>query len=179
MRTGKGIRTVPRGAGYHSIAMPTSAPRTHLVRAWVAWWVVCAAQWLLLVDNAKPQELAVGAVVAAVAATGAVLVRRERQRLFGVPVRWLPRLSRSVAGLVTDLAPLAVALVRRRREATGLVEVPYAGDGVHRVLTQAFGSLTPNTIVVAVDEERQVLLAHQLMRTADVESRALPLGREP
>ena len=34
-----------------------------------------------------------------------------------------------------------------------------------RALAEAVGSLTPNTIVIGVDEERNLILGHQLRRS--------------
>jgi multisubunit Na+/H+ antiporter MnhE subunit len=163
--------------------------RAGAARAWGAWWIVSAALWLALVDRVQLDELAVGAVVAACAATGAVLVRSQRTVLLAPRAGWLAPAWRPVLGLVADLAPLARALWRRgilrRAERGRLVEVPFAAFGedgrqtAYRVLTEALGSLAPNTVVVDADEERRVLVVHQLVATDDVRRRACPLAGEP
>ena len=142
------------------------------LRAWISWWLLCAALWLLLVDRTPPAELLAGAGVAAIGATAAVLVRARREVLLRPRARWLLRAWRPVLGIAGDLVPLARVLVTRgilRRDGRGaLTEVPYAHvgsgpeDTAHRAVTEALGSLAPNTIVVDVDHERGVLLAHQL-----------------
>jgi hypothetical protein len=58
-----------------------------MVRGWLAWWTLSAGLWLALVDNTAVAELAAGAVAAAVAATGAVAVRRDSPRR--PPPGWL------------------------------------------------------------------------------------------
>src|SRR3954465_14950878 len=137
------------------------------VRSWVVWWALCAALWLLLVDRTPTAELLAGAGVAAAGATVAVLIRGRRLVLLSPSPRWLPALVRPLAGLVGDLVPLTRVLVaqaqaRRRGGARGtLTGLRYdaAGDPTHRTLTEALGSLAPNTIVVDVDERRGVLAA--------------------
>ena len=84
--------------------------------------------------------------------------------------------------MVTDLIPLVRALPRRGRGE--LIEVPFAPVGddpettAFRVLTEALGSTAPNTVVVEVDRDRRVLLAHQLVPSAQPQRDAAPLGRE-
>jgi multisubunit Na+/H+ antiporter MnhE subunit len=127
-----------------------------------------------------------GAVIAAVGATGAVLVRRQRRLLLRPRAAWLGAAWRPLLRLFTDLVPLVRVLVTRgilRRPAPGrLVEVPYAhhgddgDDAAHRAFTQALGSLAPNTIVVEIDPDRGVLVAHQLQPADDAASAATPLG---
>jgi multisubunit Na+/H+ antiporter MnhE subunit len=161
-------------------------PRRGVAVAWLAWWVVLAALYLLLVDTTLLPELVAGAVIAAVGATGAVLVRGQRHLLLRPRARWLRGTWRPLAGLVTDLVPLARVLVThgvlRRPSPSRLVEVPYdhtaddPEDAAHRALTQALGSLAPNTVVVDIDDERGVLLAHQLGPREDAARAATPLG---
>jgi multisubunit Na+/H+ antiporter MnhE subunit len=154
------------------------------VRSWAIWWALCAALWLLLVDRIHADELLTGAGVAAGGATVAVLVRRERLTILRPPPRWTRGVLRPVAGMVADLVPLVRVLVTRgllRRDDAGpLIELPYPGadDPAHRTLTATLGSLAPNTIVVDVDEERRILVAHQLRPTGDAARDALPLGAD-
>ena len=154
------------------------------VRAWAVWWVLLAALWLALVDNTPLSELVAGAVAAAIAATGAVLVRGQRRVVTRPDPRWLGRVWRPLARLAADIRALVAALPRRGA-GSALTEVPYAAVGeepreaAHRVLTQALGSLGPNTIVVDVDQERGTMLVHQLVPTPDPAADAQPLGDRP
>jgi multisubunit Na+/H+ antiporter MnhE subunit len=155
------------------------------VRAWLIWWALLAALWLALVDTVVVPELVVGAIAAAIAATGAVIVRGQRQLLLRPRLAWVRCAGGPLRRMVTDLVPLARALwrrgVRRRDERGAMAELPYAAVAVdpeaatHRVFTQALGSLAPNTLVVGVDADRRVLLVHQLVPTADPAAEAKPL----
>jgi hypothetical protein len=115
-----------------------------------------------------------------------VLVRQQRARVLRPRARWLLAAWRPLLGLFKDVVPLVRALAARgvlRRPGSGaLVEIAFdAGDGederdaAYRVLTQALGTLAPNTIVVDLDEQRGVLLAHQLVPTSDPRAQAAPL----
>ncbi len=144
-----------------------------LVRAWLVWWALCAALWLALVDRVPLAELVTGAVVAAIAATGAVLVRRQRPVLTRIRAAWAPRALRALAGLAGDLPLLAAVLWRRgvlrRAEHGTLVESPFASterrdpeQAGDRVAAEAIGSLAPAGVVVDVDVDRAVIVEHRL-----------------
>jgi multisubunit Na+/H+ antiporter MnhE subunit len=166
---------------------PRDPPRhPGVVRAWLVWWALLTALWLALVDTVVVPELVAGAVGAAIAATGAVLVRGRRQVLLRPRAAWLPGALREIARFGPDLVPLATALwrrgVRRADEHGRLLEVPYgavADDdpeaAAHRALTEAVGSIAPNTVVVDIDRERRVVLVHELVATSDPAARAKPL----
>lgn len=158
-------------------------------RAFVSWWVLCAALWLLLVDRTPTDELLVGAGVALAAAGAATAVRSQRVGVGRARLRWAPALLRQSVGLVTDLWPLTRALVvrgilRRPAPAGTVSVVPYTRvtdapeDLAHRALTETLGSLAPNTIVVAIDRDRRLLVAHQLEPTDDVAAQASPLPED-
>ena len=155
-----------------------------LLGVWLTWWAILAALYLLIDDSVLLPELVVGAFAAAVGATGATLVHRERVVLMRGEARWLGVLARQLPGLIGDLWPLARVLVERgvlRRGASATVEIPFDAttdgprDTARRAATEALGTLTPNTIVVRIDTDRGVVVAHQLSPTDDPARRATPL----
>jgi multisubunit Na+/H+ antiporter MnhE subunit len=139
-------------------------------RAWGAWWVLLAALYLLLADNVVLPELVVGAVAAAVGATGAVLCRSQRRELLRPRPRWLLAAWRPLLGIFTDLLPLGRTLIARGSGDLVRVPVTVPADGGEQAafvaFTEALGSLAPNTIVVDLDREQGVLIVHQLAPTA-------------
>jgi len=170
-----------------AVPEPSPARQRHpgAVRAWLVWWLLLAALWLALVDTVVTPELVTGGVAAAVAATGAVIVRGQRRLLLRPRAAWLRAAGRPLRGTVTDLGPLVRVLWRRgiRREPGSgeLIELPYGAvadepeAAAHRVLTQTLGSLAPNSVVVAIDRDRRTVLVHQLAPTADpAAARPLP-----
>jgi multisubunit Na+/H+ antiporter MnhE subunit len=173
---GQEQQSTPRGGG----------GRAGAVRAFAAWWVLCAALWLALVDRTTLDEMMTGVVAATLGATAAVLVRQERQVVVRPRARWLAPAWRPLLGLVGDLWPVSRALVLRgilRRPQTGETRAfpfPATGDDPHdaayRVLTAGLGSLAPNTIVLEIDTEEGVLHAHQLVPSSDPASDAMPLA---
>jgi hypothetical protein len=128
--------------------------------------VLLAALYLLLADAVVVPELVVGAVAAAIGATGAVLVRGQRQELLRPRARWLRAAGRPALGVFTDLVPLARTLVTRRSGQLHRVPVTIPGDGGEAAafvaFTEVLGSLAPNTVVVHVEREESTLLVHRL-----------------
>jgi hypothetical protein len=165
----------PRGGG----------GRAGAVRAWLVWWVLGAALWVALFDRVPLSVLVSGAIAAALGATGAVLVRRQRRIVTRPRARWLRPALRATVRLVTDLPPAGRALWSRgirRRPVTGTVHVlPFAATSMDpeqaalRVFTATLGSLGANTIVIDIDTDAGTLHAHQLV-TSDPAGAALPLG---
>jgi len=97
-------------------ATPSSRERSRhpgAARAWLVWWVLLMALWLALVDTVLAPELVAGAVCAAIAATGAVIVRQQRRLLLRPRPGWIRYAGRPLARAITDFGPLARALWRR------------------------------------------------------------------
>lgn len=143
--------------------------------AWSAGWLFAAALYLLLIDTTDLPELIVGAGAAAIAATGFELAREQRT-VGGLraQLHWLRRIHRPLGKVPSDIAVLTALAFRqlvRPRNANGAFRaVPFrCGDDDaletgRRALAESLGSFAPNTIIVGVDAERELLLGHQLRR---------------
>lgn len=140
---------------------------------WIAWWVVLAVLWLLLVDKLKGSELIAGALAAAVGATFSTLVRARSPHSFRLRARWMLGLWRLPPQAALDVGVLAAALWRHlilRRSVSGAFRaVPFRATGedaeatARRATTAGAVSFTPNTYVLDVDRERGFILVHQLV----------------
>jgi hypothetical protein len=138
-------------------------------------WVVSAALYLLLIDNTQLPELLVGAGAAVLAAAGLELAREQEVVGRRGRLAWLARLHRPLLTIPQDIATvswLAVRALVHRPPSQGVFRVvPFACFGEDReprgrlALAEAAGSLAPNTFVVGIDEERGLILAHQLRPT--------------
>jgi hypothetical protein len=154
-----------------------------LLRRAVAWstgWVIAAALYLLLIDITDLPELIVGIGAAALAATGLELAREQQIVAENLLGRWFRHVYRPLVKVPSDIWRVSLAAVRqlvRRDAACGEFRAaPFrAGeeerlDAGRAALAQSFGSFAPNTIVVGVDRERELVLGHQLRRTGGDES---------
>jgi hypothetical protein len=138
---------------------------TRRVVAWTIGWVLAASLYLLLIDITDLPELIVGAGAAVLAATALELARE--QGIVGESIRW-----RWLLRLYRPLMKVPVRAVADRRPHHGSFRaLPFASGGKpqlatgRRALAEALGSLAPNTFVVGIDEDRELILAHQLRRT--------------
>jgi multisubunit Na+/H+ antiporter MnhE subunit len=135
---------------------------------------VAAAFYLLLIDTTDLPELYAGGIVAVLATLAFWLSREQGFPEVRVLPGWLRGGWRLAVRVPLDIAAVCVAAVRqvRRREHTrgGFRTVAFNCDddeslaAGRRALAEALGSLPPNTIVIGVDEQRGLLLAHQLDR---------------
>jgi multisubunit Na+/H+ antiporter MnhE subunit len=140
---------------------------------WLAWWVLLMSLWVALDDSLQSDELLVGAGAAALAALAAELAAHQAGVRFAIRPAWLVqafRLPGQVAqDTVTVFAALARALVTRQPPTGAFRELPvrYGDDtplGVtRRVLLTGAESLAPNTFVLGLDAERDVMVVHQLV----------------
>jgi multisubunit Na+/H+ antiporter MnhE subunit len=159
--------------------------RLRVLLAWSAAWVFSAALYLLLIDTTDTPELILGAVAAAIAATGLELAREQRLAGETIRGRWLARLYRpflNAPGDIRRVSLAALAQLAAPRPARGefrTLRFPTRSDHQRedgrRALAQSFGSFAPNTIIIGVDPERELILAHQLERTAGADA-IDPLG---
>jgi hypothetical protein len=143
--------------------------------AWSVGFVFAGALYLLLIDITDLPELIVGAGAAVIAATGFELAREQRT-VGGLRahLRWVKRVHRPLVNVPSDIAAVSVLAVRqlfRPRGVNGVFRtVPFRcrdEDGLEtgrRALAESLGSFAPNTIIIGVDAERELLLGHQLRR---------------
>lgn len=147
---------------------------------WWVGWILSGALYLLLIDTTDLPELIVGAGAASLAATAFLLAREQYLAAETVRAEWLNSLYRPFIKVPTDVAMVSwvalAQLVDRRRTRGAFRAVPFrCGDDEaleigRRGLAESLGSFAPNTIIIGVDHERELLLGHQLRRTGGTEA---------
>lgn len=143
----------------------------------ILFWLLCFGLlfglWLALVGGTTWNQQIGGLIAAALAATGAEIVRRQGLLSYRVPSSLLGSLPRKTWEVLREFvllqAVLLCALVTRRAP-RGTFEVhsrQTGGDTPRGRGLRAFagwaGSLAPNTVVVDVDREDGLLLEHHLV----------------
>jgi hypothetical protein len=147
---------------------------------WSVAWVFSAALYLLLIDTRQLPELLVGAGAATLAATGAELAREQGIVGEGLRLRWLVRAYRPFLRAPADIFTVSLAALRQllhpHRTVGAFRAVPFRciedeqlESGRH-ALAESLGSFAPNTIIVGVDREREMILGHQLKPSGGRES---------
>jgi hypothetical protein len=129
--------------------------------------------YLALVDTRQHPELVLGSVVAAAAASAALGVRSSRPLRGLLDPSVLRVVLRAAPGFVTESAMILGFLVARlagRAPRGRFRTAPFRAGGngrrdvARRALSEAVGSLGPNTIVIGIDRDRDLILVHQLVR---------------
>jgi hypothetical protein len=153
---------------------------TRRASVWLAGWLLAAGLYLLLIDTTDLPELIVGAAIATLAATAFGLAREQYLAAETVRLAWLGRMYRPLAQTPSDIVALvgaALVQLRHPRRTHGVFRaVPFAcGDNEareigRRALAESLGSFAPNTIIIGVDPERELLLGHQLRRRGGSEA---------
>jgi hypothetical protein len=152
-----------------------SRPRLFLRRAaaWSAGWAFAGALYLLLIDITSLPEVIVGCGAATIAATGFELAR-EQQTAGGLTarLRWLARVYKPLMKAPSDIAIVSLVALRqlvKPKPVNGTFRaVPFHCGPGHDVetgrqaLAESFGSFAPNTIIVGVDADADLILGHQL-----------------
>ena len=145
----------------------------HVVRSWVFWWLALFGLWVAMEGTNEAMELAAGAGAAALGATLLELVRRQGLLRFapsaaaiGTSAR-LPRQVLRELWILTVRLALHVTGIRPVRSAWVAVPFDAGGDDPvsagNRALRPLIDNVTPLTIVVDVDCDRDVALKHDLV----------------
>jgi multisubunit Na+/H+ antiporter MnhE subunit len=159
-----------------TFALPPS-PLDQVIFWVVSWFLLTGLYLLLVVDSIDMAELVTGAAAAAVGATAATIVRSQRLVSFRPRLRWALGLWRLPLQAVLDTGILVAVLWRRlvlRRPVTGTFHaVPFRVGGgdpeaaARRAVAKGAGSFAPNTYVLDIDRERELILVHQLVPKPD------------
>ena len=162
-----------RGSGRDVAARRDKA--AHRVRAWLVWWALLMAFWVVLDYSTERNELLAGAGAAALGAFLAELVTYQTATRFRMRARWLVPALRLPGQVARDTVIVFAALWRRlargEEPASGFRELParYGGDTAEdvtrRVLLIGGQSLAPNAFALGMDSDRDVMVIHQLVVT--------------
>jgi hypothetical protein len=137
---------------------------------WLSVWALSYGLWILLVFKTEPAALA-----AALAATGAELVRARGYAPFAPDLAWSRDLLRLPKEVVVDTWRMTMTLIRhlvRRERIQGCFRVVHFAPGsrddpraaARRAVAAWLGCVSPNTYVIGIDEKHRVALLHQLIR---------------
>src|SRR5919199_3158919 len=141
---------------------------------------------LLVVDSIDVSRLITGLVAAAVGAAAATAVRSQRLVIFRPRLRWALGLWRLPLQAMRDTGILVAVLWRRlvlRRPVGGSFRaVPFRASGedseaaARRAGVKGVGSFAPNTYVLDIDQDHELILVHQLVPKPDQPKNIDPLG---
>jgi multisubunit Na+/H+ antiporter MnhE subunit len=150
-------------------------PAARRIGAWVIWWTLLMALWVWVDDSVDLAELLGGAAVAAMGASFVELVSHQSATRFRARFEWLSQLVSVPPALVKDtllaLTVLWRRLLRGEQPKSGYRVVPkvYGDESpeglTRRALLTGGRSITPNTFVVGLDRDTDLMVVHQLVIT--------------
>jgi hypothetical protein len=139
---------------------------------WATGWVAAGACYLLLIDNTDLPELLVGAGAAVIAATAFMLGREQYLIAETARMSWLRRLGRPVLKVPGDSVRVSAVALRQLahpratrgqfRAARFRGAESEAQQAGRRALAESAGSFAPSTIIIGIDQKRDLILGHQL-----------------
>jgi multisubunit Na+/H+ antiporter MnhE subunit len=148
-------------------------PVARRVGSWLVWWVLMMSFWVMIDDSINTDELLAGAGAAAVAAAFADLVTYQATTRFRMRIEWLVSALSLPGQVIRDTVIVYHALWRRlvhgEQPPSAFVELAARfGDdrpeGVtRRTLLVGGTSLAPNTFVLGIDRDRDVMVVHRLV----------------
>ncbi|MBV9802289.1 MAG: hypothetical protein JO130_03830 [Solirubrobacterales bacterium] len=143
------------------------------VAAWLTAGLLAGGIYLLLIDTTSLPELIVAVGAAVIAGSGFELAR-EQKTAGGIRarLRWLSTVHRPLLKAPSDIVTVSLLALRqliRPRQVNGTFRaVPFRCgpdsdiETGRMALAESLGSFAPNTIIVGVDVERELILGHQL-----------------
>ena len=144
-----------------------------MARAWIGWFLALNLLWLMLISALVPEEEALGVLASALAATAAVAVNRQGLFRFRPRLGWLlaarvlPGRTIRETGLVLGALFRQLAGGRPARGQFRSIPVSLPDDpdraATKRALLTAGLSFPPNSYVLEIDVDRELMLAHQLI----------------
>jgi hypothetical protein len=134
------------------------------IGAWALWWIVFWWGFVLLAGDWNRIEWIAAACVATVGATLAELVRASGRVSPGLSVAALRQAPRSLAQVPVDFWILTRALLRGQRDPGSYIAREFEPRGrADRAWIVLVAGWSPNAYVVDIDEERGVVLLHDLV----------------
>ncbi|MGH3124412.1 MAG: Na+/H+ antiporter subunit E [Streptosporangiaceae bacterium] len=151
---------------------PDRAPFARRAGAWLAWWVLLMSFWVILDDSIALDELLAGAGAAALAAFVVELVSYQAAVRVRMRIEWLARAVELPGQVAGDTGIVFAALWRRlahgEQPPSGFRILParYGDDTAagltRRALLIGGKSIAPNSVVLGIDKDRDVMVIHQL-----------------
>ena len=148
-------------------------PPARRAGAWLVWWVLLMAFWVMIDDSVQTDELLAGAGVAAIAATVTEVVTYQAATRFRMRIEWLLPAAKLPAQVMKDTGIVFAALYRKlarnenppsRFATEPFVYGPGTPEGAtRRFLATGARSLAPNAFVVALDADSDTMEVHYLV----------------
>jgi hypothetical protein len=143
------------------------------VAAWLLWWIALFWLWMLLVGEWNRIEWIAGACAATIGASVAEYMRWALDLRFRIPLDRVPTVATALAMVFVDygivMGVLFRSLARRKIHRGRFIARDFAAGGDsprafgNRGWTTLVANYSPNAYVVDIDQERDLVLLHDLV----------------
>ena len=154
-------------------------PSARRAGSWLVWWALMMSFWIMLDDSIRSDELLAGAAAAALAALFAEVVTYQAATRFRMRIEWLVPALKLPGQVVSDLAIVYRALWRQlahgEQPPSAFLELPArfgddSPEGVtRRVLLVGGTSVAPNTFVLGLDKDTDLMVVHRLVASGEAD----------
>ncbi|MBV8884097.1 MAG: Na+/H+ antiporter subunit E [Chroococcidiopsidaceae cyanobacterium CP_BM_RX_35] len=154
--------------------------------SWFAEWVVLSLFWFIFVGKFALMEVLVGILATALVVAATEIVRKQNFARFRPHKRWLLGAWQLPISVLRDCAIVMAVMWRRVFQAQNVrgsfqvLSFPSEGSNsrssARRALAVTLISLPPNTYVVDIDREKNLMLLHELEPQAQPSKLAKLLG---
>lgn len=140
---------------------------------WFIYWASSFCLWLLFVNTTKIHELWMAALASVLAASACEIVRNEPFASFRPTLWWLIQAWREPWYILVDCVSIFWAFFKRlvHPEPSVLRQVLFDAGGddpqsaARRALAITYTSMSPNSIILAIDPEKGAMVLHQISQT--------------
>ncbi|HLH30954.1 MAG TPA: hypothetical protein VKY31_07100 [Terriglobia bacterium] len=139
---------------------------------WLVQFLLMVALWFAFVAKTELAEALIGIGAAALAATADAAVRRSRIAKFRPKPAWLLEAWRLPGDILRDTILVFKALLRQlilhKKPQNILRSIPFDSGGhsarssARRALALFFTTISPNFIVIGIDNDKNSMLIHQV-----------------
>jgi multisubunit Na+/H+ antiporter MnhE subunit len=174
------VQKLAGGSEGSSQRRPVAAAVAGRIRAWLIWWALLMALWIIADDSVAADELLAGAGAAALAALLAEVVGHQAATRPWLRRAWLGPALRLPVDVARDTGVVFIALWHRLAHGevprSAFLELPaqfgpQTNQGAaRRALLVAGRSLAPNRLALGLDAQRNVLVVHQLVADREGET---------
>jgi multisubunit Na+/H+ antiporter MnhE subunit len=163
------------GKSNNETKIERSVARKKNVIFWLAEWMILALLWLVLVGKLEWGEIWIGLAASALAAGTAARVNGTNFARFYPEIRWIFAGWRIPGYVVWDAVLIYAALIgllfSRTPIASRILALPFPSGGsdersaTRRALATILTSISPNSVVIGIDQPQKLMLVHQIRAT--------------
>jgi multisubunit Na+/H+ antiporter MnhE subunit len=152
--------------------LPQVSAITRALRNSAIEFLILLGLWMLFVSNMHTAEFLAGVAAALIASVADAVLKAEGFAKFKPRFKWLLLMTWEFWYIISDTWAIMLALARRMlgkksRAQFQTVKFDVGGDDAQswarRALVTVYTTIPPNSIVIGIDRERELMLLHEVV----------------